>query len=167
VLAAAGLDTHRLSDQQAPVAAQTRPFGRQLDIRYMWSPPEVLAAAHTHTPPFGQQGLDSVEGQDTVPGAEAEAPELDHTERKAVRSEALHGWGHIRPSLCLFRSGQPRSATRYRGKVDLTCPVFVAIPLVRLGAPEDEPKGVLCESESILGSNWDRTRAHEAPREVS
>ena len=157
------------------MGAHTRPFGQQLDSRYMCSAPEVLAVAHTHTPSFGQQGLDSVGGQDTVPeagavvGGEAEAPELepDHTERGAVRSEALHGWGHIRPSHCLLRSGQPCSAARYRGRVDLTCPVFVTIPLVRLGAPEDEPKGVLRESESILGSIWDRTRAHDAPREVS
>ena len=51
--------------------------------------------------------------------------------------------------------------------MDLTCPIFVTIPLVRLGTLEDEPKGVLRKSDSTLDSIGDRTRAHEASREVS
>ena len=79
------------------MGAHTHPFGQRLDSRCICSPPEVLAAAHTYTPPFGQQGFDLAEEQDTVPEAEAEAPAPDHKERDVVRSEALHG-RHIRPS---------------------------------------------------------------------
>ena len=106
------------------MGARTHPFGQRLDSRCICSPPEVLAAAHTytppfgqqgfdlaeeqdtvpeavavqtHTPPFGQQGLDLAEEQDTVPEAGVEAPEPDHKEQDVVRSEALHG-RHIRPS---------------------------------------------------------------------